>query len=57
MLRRALPASEQVRVDRADTSPGFAFDPGSSIEARPEMMLRVFVDGARIAQVSGPENQ
>lgn len=47
----------EVRVDRADTSPGFVFDSGSSTEARPEMLLRVFVDGERIAQVSGPENQ
>lgn len=46
-----------VQVDRADTTPGIAFDPGSSIEARPDMMLRVFVDNQRIAQVVGPENQ
>ncbi len=47
----------EVKVDRADTSPGFVFDPGSTLEARPEMMLRVFVDGERIAQAFGPENQ
>lgn len=58
-----LPASAQasktieVRVERADTSPGFVFDSGSAIEARPDMMLRVFVDGERIAQVFGAENQ
>jgi hypothetical protein len=50
------PNTIEVRVDRADTAP-VAFDPGNSIEARPDMFLRVFVDGERIAFSTAPENQ
>lgn len=46
----------EVRVDTADTAP-VAFDPGNSIEARPDMFVRVFVDGERIAFATAPENQ
>jgi hypothetical protein len=46
----------EVRVDTADAAP-VAFDPGNAIEARPDMFVRVFVDGERIAFSTAPKNQ
>jgi len=46
-----------VRVDSASTANGIAFDSGSSLEAQPDMLARVFVENQRIGQSSAPDNR
>ncbi len=53
----AQPKTITVRVDSASTVNGVAFDPGSAIEAQPDMFARVFVENQRIGQASAPDNR
>ena len=53
----AQPKTITVRVDQADTQPGIAFDSGSSLEAQPDMLVRIFVENQRIGQASAPDNR